>query len=199
MPRQPRTDHPGAIHHVTARGNNRQPVFRDDADNWVFLQMLGATCSTHNLVAVAWCLMGNHFHLVLESREGGLGAAMHQLTHGYAKRYNNRHRHSGHVFLGGYQSMLVNRDAYLLEVVRYVLLNPVRAGMCRSAGDWRWSSAREALDQRPCPTWADFSIIYGLLEPENGRPAEHLARFLERGHRRRQVPGTELRSVPGTS
>ena len=187
MPARPLTDCPGPIYHVTARGNTRHPVFRDDTDNWVFMQMLGAVCHANDLVAVAWCLMERHFHLVLASREVQLAAAMNQLTLGYARRYNTRYRHGGDVFHGHHRAMLVKRDAYLLEVVRYVLLNPVHAGLCRCAVDWRWSSTREALCLRPSPAWADFSVLYELLGPTDGRKPDALARLLERGGR---VPGT---------
>ena len=197
MPRKPRIDFPDAIHHVTARGNNKSLIFHDDADRWVFMQMLAAVCATHELVALAWCLMGNHIHLVLRSRRAGLSRAMDQLTTGYAKRYNLRHRRLGHVFQGRFHSLLVHRDAYLLEVVRYVLLNPVRANLCHAAADWRWSSARAALGLRPTPAWADFTIIYELMGPPDGGSPQRLQRFLE-------VPGTHLtpdgaRHVPGTS
>ena len=170
MPRKPRIDFPDAIHHITARGNDRRPIFVDDADRWVFLQMLEAVCRSHDLAALAWCLMGNHIHLVLRSRQAGLSRAMHQLTAGYVRRYNARHRRFGHLFQGRYHSLLVNRDAYLLEVVRYVLLNPVRADLCHSPADWRWSSARSALGLRPTPGWADFTILYELLGPLDGWP-----------------------------
>lgn len=185
MPRKPRIDYPDAIHHVTARGNNKSLIFHDDADRWVFMQMLAAVCATHELVALAWCLMGSHIHLVLRSRRAALSRAMHQLTTGYAKRYNLRHRRLGHVFQGRFHSLLVHRDAYLLEVVRYVLLNPVRANLCLGAADWRWSSARAALGLRPTPAWADFTIIYELMGPPDGRAPQRLQRFLE-------VPGTHL-------
>lgn len=178
MPRQPRTDFVGAIHHVTARGNNKHPIFRDDADNWVFTEMLGAVCESHGLAAIAWCLMGNHFHVVIHSRSGRLSSAMHWLTLRYARRYNTRYRHSGHVFQGRYHSMLVNRDAYLLEVVRYVLLNPVRARLCDTATEWRWSSAREMLGLRPKPDWTDFSLIHALLGGGGDDPVQRLASFL---------------------
>ena len=178
MPRKPRVEFPDAIHHVTIRGVNRSPVFRDDADNWAFVQLLGSCCERHDWRVVAYCLMVNHAHLVISTPAANLGVGMQWLTANYARRSHSRYRTTGHVFQGRYHSMLVNRDAYLLEVVRYVLLNPVRARLCDTATEWRWSSAREMLGLRPKPDWADFSLIHALLGEGGGDPVQRLARFL---------------------
>jgi len=188
MPRKTAIDYPDAIHHITARGHVKRPIFVDDADRWVFLKMLEVVCRSHDLAALAWCLMGNQVHLVLHSRQASLAHAMHQLITGYVKRYNARHRRFGHLFQGRYHSLLVNRDAYLLEVVRYVLLSPVRADLCHSPADWRWSSARAALGLRPLPACADFRIIYELLGPLDGRSPQRLQQFLRDGCE--EAPGT---------
>jgi len=178
MPRKTRTEFPGAIHHVTMRGVNRQVVMRDDADNSAFLQFLGITCDRFEWRILAYCLMANHFHLVVGTTHANLAAGMQWLSSAYARRHHHRYRTSGHLFQGRYSAVLVNRDAYLLEVVRYILLNPVRAGLCRSTVDWRWSSAREALGLRPAPPWVDFSVVFGLLGAGDEEPAPILARFL---------------------
>jgi REP element-mobilizing transposase RayT len=160
-------------------------LFKDDADSWSFLQLLGASCEAHDVHCVAWCLMSNHFHVVLCTVQPGLGEMMRKVLTKYARRFNYRYRRSGHVFQGRYHASLINRDAYLLEVVRYVLLNPVRANLCHSPADWRWSSAREALGLKPTPSWADFSIVYGLLGPMDGRSPHRLLQFLRDGDGRR--------------
>lgn len=178
MPRKPRIEVPDSIHHVTIRGVNRSTVFRDDADNWAFVELLRSSCERHDWRVVTYCLMVNHAHLVVSTPAANLGAGMQWLTANYARRCHARYRTSGHVFQGRYHSLLVNRDAYLLEVVRYVLLNPVRARLCHSAADWRWSSAREILGLRPTPDWADFSLVHALLGEGGGHPLERLARFL---------------------
>jgi REP element-mobilizing transposase RayT len=178
MPRKPRIEQADAIQHVTIRGVNKSAIFRDDADNRAFVQMLQATCERYDWRVVAYCLMINHAHLVVTTRSPNLGAGMQWLMAGHARRCHHRYRTSGHVFQGRYHATLVNRDAYLLEVVRYVLLNPVRAGLCPSPLAWRWSSARETLGLRPPPEWADFSLVHDLLGEGAGDPHERLARFI---------------------
>ena len=180
---------PDTIHHVTARAVNRARLFRDDADYSAWVQLLALSCERYRLNCLAYCLMPNHVHAVLRTADGGLSAAMQYLCAAYARRHHHRYRSSGHVFQGRFDSMTVNRDAYLLEVVRYVLLNPVRAGLARSAGDWRWSSARESLGLRPAAPWLEFGIVNGLLGPHDGRQAARLARFLEAGVPQPKVAG----------
>lgn len=179
MPLQPPADVPEAIHHVTMRGGDRHPVLRDDTDNRAFLELLGATCRTHGLSALAWCLMGDRVHLVLRGGSDSLPAAMHPLMRRCTHRSRNGNRASGQLFQGRYHALRVQRDAYLLEVVRYVLLSPVRANLCRTATEWRWSSAREMLGLRSAPVWADFALIYDLLGEGVSHPAARLAVFLE--------------------
>ena len=178
MPRRQRMDAPDSLHHVTARTVNRGRLFRDDADYAAWVQFLGLSCERYSLSCLAYCLMPNHVHAVMYTRDGHLSAAMQYLAAAYARRHHHRYRSSGHLFQGRYDSMLVHRDAYLLEVVRYVLLNPVRANLCRVATEWRWSSAREALGLKAAPDWMDFRIVHGLLGPADGRGASRLERFL---------------------
>lgn len=179
MPLQPPVDVPEAIHHVTVRGDGRHPLLRDDTHNRAFMELLGATCRAHGLSALAWCLLGNRVHLVLRGGSDSLAAAMHQLALRCSHRRHNGNRASGHVLQGRYHALRVQRDAYLLEVVRYVLLSPVRANLCRTAAEWRWSSTREMLGLRPTPDWADFALVYGLLGEGDSHPAVRLAGFLE--------------------
>lgn len=179
MPLQPPADVPEAIHHVTMRGDDRRPVLRDDTESRAFMELLGATCRTHGLSALAWCLTGNRIHLVLRGGNGSLPAAMHQLTPRFTHRRHNGNRASGQVFQERYHALQVQRDAYLLEVVRYVLLSPVRANLCRTATEWRWSSAREMLGLRSPPDWADFALVYDLLGEGGSHSAARLAVFLE--------------------
>ncbi len=184
VPRQPRIDAPDTLHHVTTRAVNRVLLFRDDADYAAYVQFLGVTCDRHGLACIAYCLMPNHVHLVVRTANGHLSGAMQYLGAAYARRHHQRYRSSGHVFQGRFDSMQVNRDAYLLEVVRYVLLNPVRGGLARTAPDWRWSSAREALALRPAREWMDFTLIYGLLGSGDGQHVNRLTRLLAAGERR---------------
>lgn len=181
MRRDSRTQPVTAIHHVTARAPGRQPLFRDDADRSAFTQLLGAHCVAHGLAAVAWCLMRNHLHLVLCGRDDALEETLQRLGAAYARRRGAARRVGGDLFRDRCQALRVNRDAYLLEVVRYVLLNPVRAGLCPSAADWRWSSARETLGLKPAPAWLDCGIVYDLLGPRDGRSPQRLRQLLDDG------------------
>lgn len=187
---------PDTIHHVTARAATRGRLFRDDADYAAWVQLLGLICERYRLRCLAYCLMPGHAHVVLHAVDGQLPAGLQYLAAAFARRHRHRYRSSGRSLQGGYDSMQVNRDAYLLEIVRHVLLNPVRAGHCRGASDWRWSSAREALGARAAPSWMDFRAIYELLGPADGRGARRLERFLAAGMRRPVILGA-TRSATG--
>jgi REP element-mobilizing transposase RayT len=133
---------PGGIYHVTARGNDRRAIFEDDADRSRFLIVLASVVARYRLRCHAYCLMGNHYHALLQTPEGNLSTAMRQLNGVYTQRFNRRHERSGHIFQGRYGAQLVDGHAHLREVCRYVVLNPVRAGLVEHPRDWPWSSYR---------------------------------------------------------
>jgi REP element-mobilizing transposase RayT len=142
MARPLRIEFPGALYHVTARGNHRQDIFVDNEDRQRFLDILAHTARRYNLLCHAYCLMDNHYHLVLETPDGDLAKAMRQVGAVYTQAYNRRHNKSGHLFQGRYKAILVEREGHLLELIRYVVLNPVRAGASRTPEAWPWSSYR---------------------------------------------------------
>lgn len=142
MARPLRIEYPGALYHVTSRGNCRAPVYRDDGDRKAFLTVLENTARRFKWLCYAYCLMDNHYHLVVETLDGNLSRGMRYLNGVYTQRHNARHDATGHVFEGRYKAILVDKDSYLLEVCRYVALNPVRAGMVQHPAEWRWSSCR---------------------------------------------------------
>jgi REP-associated tyrosine transposase len=142
MPRSTRPDIAGAIHHVTARGNGRRVVFRDTADRSVFLRLLREVVERCGWKCLTYCLMDNHFHLLVLTPEPTLGVGMQRLTGRYAQYFNARREQSGHLWQGRYGSELVERDAHFLETVRYIALNPVRSGLCARPEEWRWSAHR---------------------------------------------------------
>lgn len=176
MSRPLRLDHAGALWHVTSRGNERREVFRDDADRCEFLRLLGRTVDLFAWKLHAWVLMGNHYHLLLATPEPTLSRGMRQLNGDYAQHFNRRHGRDGHVFQGRFKAILVQREAHLLEVARYVVLNPVRAGLVKSAADWPWSSFRSTAGLDPAPAWLDASI---LLETFASRRAPAAAKYRE--------------------
>ena len=153
MARPLRIEFAGALYHVTSRGNGREPIYLQDRDRKVWLQVLGQVCGRFNWVVHAYCQMGNHYHLLAETPDGNLAKGMRQLNGVYTQRFNQAHSRAGHVFQGRYKAILVQRDAYLLELSRYVVLNPVRARMVRDAGDWPWSSFRATAGMIPAPDW----------------------------------------------
>lgn len=181
MARPLRIEFSGALYHVTSRGDGREDIFLDDADRGEFLAVLAESCRRFALALHAYCLMGNHYHLVVETREATLSRALRQLNGVYTQRFNRRHGRVGHVFQGRYKAILVDRDSYFLEVVRYVLLNPVRAGMVKSAGQWPWSSYRAVLGEAPCPQGLDPADLLAHFGSSAGRAREAFRRFVAAG------------------
>jgi len=141
------------FYHVTARGNERRPIFRDARDRERFLERVAAVVRRHRVVVHAYVLMRNHYHLLAETPEANLSAALGQLNGVYTQDFNRRHRRSGHLFQGRYKSVLVDKDSYLVELSRYIHLNPVRVGEVAEAGQFPWSSAGAYTGQRAGPAW----------------------------------------------
>ena len=170
MARPLRIEFPGATYHVTSRGNRGQPIFADDADRELFLATLARAMERMDASVLAYCLMGNHYHLVLCTRRANLSALMRQINGVYTQAVNRRHTTTGHVFQGRFKAILVDRDAYLLELLRYVELNPVRAQMVAAAGDWEWSSYRAHAGHVAAPAWLDSDTAFGAVL---GRAVDH--------------------------
>jgi REP element-mobilizing transposase RayT len=163
MSRPLRIEFPGAVYHVTARGDRREPIFLDDEDRQLLLDLLAQALERFDARALAYCLMGNHYHAVLCTRQPNLSALMRHVNGVFTQRVNRRHGKVGHVFQGRYKAILVDRDAYLLEVCRYVELNPVRAHMVAAPQDWPWSSYRALTGATPTPAWLDAAVLHGAL------------------------------------
>ena len=185
MGRQRRPLVAGLVYHVTARGNAKAPIFLADSDREVFLSGLAVARHLDGVRCHAYCLMENHYHLLVETPRANLDEAMHRLNGTYAIRFNRRHERTGHVFQGRYGAKLITDDAYALNVVRYIAANPVRAGVCSAPEEWPWSSyaATAGLVPRPefltdrIPGWFDGRAGYrrfvaaGLYEPLERRPS----------------------------
>lgn len=147
------------LYHVTSRGDGQEDIYLDDADRELFLEVLADTVDRFNWVIHAYCPMGNHYHLLIETPDGNLSKGMRQLNGVYTQRFNRKHKRVGHVFQGRYKAIIVQKDSYLLELARYIALNPVRAQMVRSARDWPWSSYRATADMSPAPEWLETDAI----------------------------------------
>lgn len=155
MSRPLRLEYPGAVWHVTSRGNDGREVFRDDADRERFLSMLGRSVELFRWKLHAYVLMTNHYHLLVETPEPTLSRGMRELNGLNTQAFNRRHRRAGHLFQGRFKAILVEKDSHLLELCRYVVLNPVRAGAVTSARAWRWSSYRATAGLIPAPEWLE--------------------------------------------
>ena len=160
MSRPIRIEFANALYHVTSRGDRREAIFEDDDDRLSFLQTLGQVVEQFNWLCYAWCLMDNHYHLLIQTPDGNLSKGMRQLNGVFTQLSNRRYRRVGHLFQGRFKAILVDSDAYLLELARYVVLNPVRAGMVKNAAHWRWSSYRASMGLVPAET---FLAVDGLL------------------------------------
>jgi REP-associated tyrosine transposase len=147
MPRPSRLQLAGGVYHVVSRGNRQQAIFCDEIDYARFLELLGAAVSRFGWRCHTYCLMPNHFHLVVETPEANISAGMQWLNGRYAQWFNIRYGFSGHLFQGRFYGDLVESAYHLLELVRYIALNPVRAGLCRDASGWRWSSYRAMVGE----------------------------------------------------
>jgi len=153
MARPLRLEFPGALYHVTCRGNRRERIFRDRTDRLAWLAEIERVCGRFHFVVHAFCQMANHYHVLIETPEGNLGQGMRQLNSAYSQYYNRRHELAGHVMQGRYHAILVQKDSYLRELARYIVLNPVRAGMACAPGDWEWSSYRAMTGEAPAAAW----------------------------------------------
>jgi REP element-mobilizing transposase RayT len=145
MARPLRIEYAGAVYHVTSRGDRREDIFHSDEDRENWLDILAQVCERFNWRSHAWCLMDNHYHLLIETAEANLSQGMRQLNGVYTQHSNRRHQRVGHVFQGRYKAILVQKEAYLLELCRYVVLNPIRAKMVNHIADWHWSSYLETV------------------------------------------------------
>jgi len=163
MARPRRIEFAQAVYHVTARGDRQEAIFLGDKDRLLFVDLLAQALERFDACALAYCLMDNHYHLVLCTRQPNLSTLMRHLNGVFTQRVNRRHGKVGHVFQGRYKAILVDRDAYLLEVCRYVDLNPVRAGMVAAPQDWPWSSYRALTGTRLAPPWLDATTVHGML------------------------------------
>ncbi|HEX4438587.1 MAG TPA: transposase [Thermoanaerobaculia bacterium] len=164
-----RLDHAGAVWHITSRGNERREVFRDAEDRRAFLETLARTVDLVRWRLHAYVLMTNHYHLLIETPEPTLSRGMHRLNGTYTQRYNRRHARVGHLFQGRFKSILVERERHLMTLIRYIVLNPVRAGLVDRASEWQWSSYCATAGTAPRPNWLETAWI--LAQFGSGRDA----------------------------
>jgi putative transposase len=162
LARQLRIEYPGAFYHITSRGNQKQPVFLSPWDKARFLDYIKEAHDKFDFLIHAYCLMENHYHLMLETKQANLSRGMHFLNTAYTIYFNGRHNKVGHLFQGRFKGILIEAETYAQELSRYIHLNPVRAGISESPESHPWSSFREYLGQRECPPWLETRLVLGL-------------------------------------
>jgi REP element-mobilizing transposase RayT len=194
MARPLRLEYEGAIWHVTSRGNSRQAIVADDRDRARFIETLARTVQVARWQLHAWVLMTNHYHLLLETPEANLARGMRQLNGTYAQAFNRRHERVGHLFQGRYKGILVERESHLLELVRYVVLNPVRAGMVRTPAEHRWSSYRETAGLRDAPDWLEVDWTLAQFGKRRGAAHDRFRDFVSEGQNVNYCPWDDLRA-----
>jgi len=191
MARQLRLEYPGALYHITARGNEQQTIFRAQTDRQHFLTLLGREILQQQWRCYAYCLMDNHYHLLLDTPEPNLSRGMRRLNGSYTQRFNWRHHRVGHLLQGRFKSIVVERESYLLELCRYVVLNPVRAGMVGAPTEWAWSSYRATAGLDAVPPWLDVAGVLELFEANQERARQVYRQFVAEGMGR-PSPWTEI-------
>ncbi len=193
MARPLRIEFAGAVYHVTSRGDGREDIYAGEEDRKVWLEILGQVCERFNWTIHAYCQMGNHYHLLVETPDGNLAKGMRQLNGVYTQRFNQLHNRVGHVFQGRYKAILVQKEAYLLELSRYVVLNPVRARMARTARDWAWSNYRATAGMAPAPVWLDTEWILAAFAEQMQDGQSAYRRFVAEG-KNHPSPWEELKN-----
>lgn len=178
MARPLRIDFPGALHHVTSRGNEKRAIFRSDVDRRMFLQLLGIAVERFRWSLTAFTLMTNHFHLVIQTHEANLSRGMHWLNTTYVGWFNDRHKRSGHLYKGRFDSKLIEKATHFTEVLRYVVLNPVRAKMVARPEDYEWSSYRATVGLEDARSWLDLDSTLGVFGEDRASAIPAYERFV---------------------
>jgi putative transposase len=171
MARAWRIEYEGACYHLLSRGNERREIFVDDDDRGLFLDTLGECSERFELEVFAYVLMSNHYHLLVRSQRANLSRALHWFSGTYTRRFNNRHGRSGHLFQGRFKSMLVENDAYILQLSCYIHRNPLRAGLVKRLADYPWSSYLAYAYGRRIPPWLSIEPMLSQFKKANPRRA----------------------------
>ncbi len=181
MARPLRVEFEGAVYHVTSRGNAGQKIFLNDRDRFRFLDVLGEAVEQFGWICHAYCLMPNHYHLLIETPRANLSRGMRHLNGVYTQSLNRRHKRTGHVFQGRFKSILVEKERHLLEVARYVVLNPVRAKMVQHPRQWKWSSYRATAGEISSPAFLSTGWLLEQLDRQAKRAHLTYRRFVKDG------------------
>ncbi len=181
MSRPLRIEFPEALYHITSRGDRREDIYDDESDRNAFLDIFAATIDRYNWVCYAYCLMSNHYHLLIQTPDGNLSKGMRQLNGVYTQSYNRRHKKIGHLFQGRFKGILVEEDAYLLELSRYIVLNPVKAGMVNQVGGWPWSSYASMIGEHQSPDWLSSDYLLSQFSTQRKTAIKRYIAFVDAG------------------
>ncbi|MBI4057019.1 MAG: transposase [Elusimicrobia bacterium] len=181
MARPLRIEYPGALYHITSRGNARQKIYLDDQDRLCFQKILNETINHFNWYCFAYCLMDNHYHLLIETPVPNLSRGMRQLNGIYTQNFNHRYQRIGHLFQGRFKAILVEKNTYLLELCRYIVLNPVRAHMVQYPGDWAWSSFKATAGLENSPLFLTIDPILAYFNNEKTHAEQRYMEFVLQG------------------
>ena len=181
MARPLRIEFPGANYHITSRGNTKRSIFIDDRDRRCFLSVLAHATERSRWLVYAYCLMPNHYHLLIEIVDKSLSSGMRLLNGIYSQRFNRNHKRVGHLFQGRFKSIIVDKDSYLLELSRYIVLNPVRAGIASRPEDWKWSSYGAMTGKVPRPGFLHQRSILSLFSDDPREARQQYVEFVAAG------------------
>jgi len=181
MARPLRIEWAGALYHVTSRGDRREEIYLSDPDRLTWLSILSEVCQRFHWRCHGWCQMSNHYHLVVETPEANLSKGMRQLNGVYTQYINRSYQRTGHVFQGRYKAVLVEKEGHLLELARYVVLNPVRAGLVADAADWRWSSYHAFAGTQEAPKWLEVDALLAQFGQQRDAAVAKFVDFVHAG------------------
>jgi REP element-mobilizing transposase RayT len=205
MPRQARLDVPGALHHIMVRGIDKTDIFRDDEDKARFLERLGQNVEEGKCSVYAWVLMSNHVHILFQSGKDGISTTMRKLLTWYAQYFNRKHRRTGHLFENRYKSILCDEDNYLIALIRYIHLNPVRANIVTTLAEldrYPWSGHRTLIGKAK-HTWMDVAHVLSTFGSTRRKAVNEYRRFMREGLGQGRLPeltgGGLIRSKGGWS
>jgi REP element-mobilizing transposase RayT len=181
MSRPLRIEFAGALYHVTSRGDGREAIFLGEEDRHRFLSVIAEVVQDFNWAVHAHCLMDNHYHLLVETPDGNLSRGMRQLNGVYTQRFNRQHGRVGHVFQGRYKAIIVQKESYLVELARYVVLNPVRARMVHTPDEWPWSSYRATVGLCDAPLWLTIDWLLAAFSEQRSEAIRRYVAFVADG------------------
>ena len=183
MPRKARLDFPGALHHVMARGIEKRKIFQNDIDKQNFMDRLCVALNATDVKLYSWCIMPNHVHLLLQTGEIGLSSIMQKVLTGFAMSYNKRYKRVGHLFQNRYKSILCDRDVYLLRLIRYIHLNPVKAGLIKihDLDAFNWTSHKDILNSDDTESQIEADEILSHFGKSRRIAQKHYTKFIYEG------------------